>query len=151
MLYKHKRGLDSMSEHAFNKSILKGIKKLGGDACSHEDAYTAGIPDLSGCIQKMSFWIEAKTADWPKRAATKIRLKHPISYQQRNWLVRRGRRGCPCFVFVRAGRDCFVIWWGHLDDFMENGWTKEDCEQKAILFWHNRVDWTRFVKLLREV
>jgi hypothetical protein len=138
-----------MSEASFRRGLISGIKKIRGDASAHEDAYTAGIPDMSFCLQAISGWIECKTADWPKRETTKVKLKHPISYQQRNWIVRRQKAGCPCFVFVKAGRDVFVLAAWQLDSFMEDGWTQSECEERSLLFWHNRLDWITFIDYLK--
>ena len=65
--------------------VVKALTRNGFDATSVENPAYPGTPD----VQYIGGWLELKYAeDWPKRAATTVRIEH-FTPQQRVWLLRR--------------------------------------------------------------
>lgn len=66
-----------------------------------ENGVALGVPDVEGCLQGESFWIELKTSDRPKRATTRIRAR--FEDWQVPWLRRRCRAGGKAFLLIQVG------------------------------------------------
>ena len=68
-----------------------------------ESSTGSGIPDIEGCWNGVSFWLELKAVDrLPVKAHS--RLSTAISPAQRNWLARRWSVGGRVFVLLRTGQ-----------------------------------------------
>ena len=66
-----------------------------------ENGLARGTPDVEGCYQGRSFWIELKAENRPKRETTPIRL--PMRIEQVRWLAKRHAVLGSCWVYVRVG------------------------------------------------
>ena len=68
-----------------------------------ESSTGSGIPDIEGCWNGASFWLELKAVDrLPVKAHS--RLTTTISPAQINWLARRWSVGGRVFVLLRTGQ-----------------------------------------------
>jgi len=71
---------------------------------SHEDKYSCGIPDVDGCYDQTSFWMELKIIDdYPERESTNLhgKLKH-LTSEQCNWMLKRHKHGGKVFLFLKV-------------------------------------------------
>jgi len=67
-----------------------------------ENAAGAGMPDVGGCMDGVSFWIELKSETRPKRPTTAIRPK--LRESQSEWFRERCAAGCRfCFILLQVG------------------------------------------------
>lgn len=89
---------------------LRGRLQGSWHAQRLEDAYSAGIPDVSWAARGVEGFIELKALNaWPPRRLNLASTCH-LSSEQVGWLESRGEAGSGrCFVFLRAGRR-HVLW-----------------------------------------
>jgi hypothetical protein len=59
----------------------------------HEDRFSAGIPDLSGLVDRVSFWCELKSS--PPTGRLRLRQR------QLNWMAARAAAGAVCLLLAR--------------------------------------------------
>lgn len=55
----------------------------------HEDVHHPGLPDLSAANLGMEFWLELKCGSRMFSVHDHLKLRHPLTSQQRFWLERR--------------------------------------------------------------
>ena len=99
-------------------SILKG---MGWHTMPVENKAHYGTPDLNAAKEliletnllsqhrlAIEIWIEFKIVEeWPKKAATKIKIKH-FSKEQKVWLKTRIKHNPNCFIIVQIEEDHFL-------------------------------------------
>jgi hypothetical protein len=116
-----------MSERALAKKVIKILAPL--DAHRVENPCHPGTPD----VEFIGGQLELKQQDeWPKRATTKIKLKHDLSVAQRVWLCRRIRKGGRAFVLVQISKDYLLLSGGVASKILGEVNREELC--KAALF-----------------
>ncbi|MCK9569066.1 hypothetical protein M0R72_09000 [Candidatus Pacearchaeota archaeon] len=73
-----------MEQHTRQRTV-QALNRAGLDAISVENPAYPGTPD----VNYVGGWVELKwIADWPKRAATPVKINH-FTPQQRVWAIRR--------------------------------------------------------------
>ena len=83
--------------------VVKALKPL--DAFSVENPCRPGTPD----VNYMEGWMELKHKyEWPKRAATTVRLDH-FTPQQRLCLMKRWHAGGNSFLLLQVGDDWLLF------------------------------------------
>ncbi len=89
-------------ESTFWTWLRTGLKKLENlDIQRIESKIGSGVPDVEGCWNGKTFWVELKACDRPKRATSQLEFK--ISQGQIIWLKRRWRCGGNAFLLLRVG------------------------------------------------
>lgn len=69
--------------------------------CRVENLVGSGFPDVEGCFDGNSFYVELKGALRPARPNTPVRVKWQPG--QKPWLSRRWAAGGSAFVLLRVG------------------------------------------------
>ncbi len=84
----------------------------GGHWVRIENECEKGTPDVNGRVAGgVDWWVELKYSPaWPKRAATPVRVKH-FTFEQRSWLVLRGKNGGMCGVLWQIEREYLFFDW----------------------------------------
>lgn len=89
------------------------LRDAGFDVQRHEDAYSAGIPDLSFAGRGVDGWIELKAvASWPVRFATPVRLDRDRVKiaRQVGWLEQRAAHGAArCFILAKVAGEWLLF------------------------------------------
>ena len=95
-------------------SLWKTLRKRLEGNCQysrHEDSIGAGIPDVSYSLRGTNGWIELKyLPDFPKRAATPVRVRH-FTDNQRAFIWGRGKEGGYCWVLLQVDRQYLLFDW----------------------------------------
>lgn len=108
-----------------------------------------GTPDVYFTLleKKRMGWIELKHVhNWPKRAATTIKIKH-FTPQQRLFLKIHGEAGANVTVLLQVERDYFLLEWELALDLHDGLLTQADLKEKAY-YWKGRIDYDTLVFLL---
>ena len=137
-------------EHAFAKTVCSRLRGLGFDVQRHEDALSAGIPDLSYACGGADGWVELKSIGaWPKQEETPVRLG--VRTEQVNWLERRGRTGSGrVFLFARVGSDqTFLLFHWHAVRAVAAGLPAAALRAEADRVWRARMNWPQLSDALR--
>jgi len=93
-----------VSESDMRSKLVLALREL--DAVAVENPACPGTPD----IECTAGWIECKwVQEWPKREDTPVKLKHPLTPQQRVWLLRRTARGGLCWVMLQCRREWLLL------------------------------------------
>jgi len=113
----------------------------------HEDKLTLGIPDVSFGIGGGGGWIELKYLhEWPKMVNTVVSIDHYTS-EQRRWLRNRGRYNQNCWLFLRVGKDEFMLFdWQQAQ--MVGQLTKRELIVQCDHIWSGKIDFQALVKIL---
>lgn len=137
-----------MNESSFWNRIRKGLKNPPDvHLVRIENAVYSGTPDVSFCINTAFIsegFMELKfLKEWPKRAATIIRLPH-FTPAQRTWLHDRHMAGGNCFLCLGVDKSTFLF--EGLDAAMHLGkdWDKEALCHNALKYWDGTIDWSDF-------
>lgn len=72
-----------------------------------ENSVGRGTPDVEGCLNGHSFWVELKVSESPSRAATSV--KTGFEPQQIPWMVQRAKAGGAVFVLNQIGRRRYLL------------------------------------------
>lgn len=113
-------------ELSLRKEVVQILRCF--DAQPVENVRRVGCPDVE-CI---SGWIEIKkTAEWPARPETVVRLDHDLSQEQRMWLRRRIRTGGLAWVLLQVDRD-FLFYDGSVAAAVFGLLTKEGMVRAAM-------------------
>lgn len=85
------------------KRVVGLLRSL--DAQAVENRCGTGMPD----IVYIGGWIETKkTVSFPKRAGTKVTLKHELLESQKVWLRRHARKGGQCWTLTQVANEFFL-------------------------------------------
>lgn len=93
-----------MSESTMRGKLVRALRGL--DAVAVENPACPGTPD----VNYVGGWIECKwLRHWPQQAETPVRLPHPVTPQQRIWLLRRTARGGLCWVMLQCKNEWLLF------------------------------------------
>lgn len=108
-------------------------KHLKGHAGLHiqrvENVVGAGTPDVEGCLNGNTFWIELKQATVYQNGNCRIKFQP----KQPGWLKRRVASGGKAFVLIGAKADRFLIP-GHLAEEIEGTVSLEHLKSLSLCF-----------------
>lgn len=97
-----------------------------------------GLPDVQGYSHgkyRGLFQIELKSVDnW-----TLVPTRLGVRPEQRFYLVKKGSKNQPVFLFVRVGDEFLLIHGKDVDSL-----TKSEWEERALKVWYKQVDWKEF-------
>jgi hypothetical protein len=136
-------------EAALSRTVCVRLRELGFDVQRHEDALSAGIPDISYGWRNADGWLELKSlGEWPKRAETPVNLG--IRPEQVNWLMRRGRAGSGrAWLLARVGADQTHLLLGYWNiRAAASGLTREQLLAACEETWRPRIDWPELGRIL---
>lgn len=89
-----------------------------------ENSVAAGTPDTVVLYKGIVTWAEHKTATLPMRKTSKLRWRHPLTPDQRNWHLTWHQNSGYSYIVVGIGMTLFTVP-GILSDVV-NGMTEED-------------------------
>lgn len=138
-----------MAESTMRNALLSAFKQREVDACAHEDLVTVGIPDVSYGACNISGWIELKSMDaWPKRATTKVKIKH-FTPEQKRWMLKRGIASGYVWLLLRVDQEWLLL------DYVSAQWvgdyTVEQLREEAQ--WTSirpPINWNSLIERLKE-
>jgi len=135
-----------MDESTFWAYLRKGMKGYW-HAQRHEDKLTLGIPDVSYGMRGVGGWVELKYLhNWPKMKDTVVTIDHYTS-EQRKWLRHRGRHDQHCWLFLRVGRDDFMLFdWQKAQ--MVGRLTKRELVMRCDHMWSRKIDFKELAGVL---
>ena len=101
--------IDNREKRWVTNTLIPKLKKEGFHMQKHEDRHTKGIPDVSFGKATNNGWIEAKvhTKDWLQGEV--LKLDHPVTPEQKNWISKRGKKGGRCWVAIKTRSQLFLI------------------------------------------
>lgn len=82
---------------------LSGAKRIARDKLDMhriENSLESGMPDVEGCYNGASFWLELKSIDIPKKDTT--HFNHTLTPEQISWIHTRTKAGGAVGVLIRA-------------------------------------------------
>lgn len=133
-----------MLESQLRKNVVKLLKPLHAFAVEN-GMCCPGTPDVNCSIG----WIELKaTKNWPVRPSTIVSLDHPLSPQQRIWLLHRHRSGGKAWVLLWIGGD-WVLFSGETAAAHLGRTTKQEMLEDAIAVWHQTPTQKDLIECLR--
>ena len=97
------------NEHTLRAEFCKRIRESGGHCQPIEDALTAGVPDVSACLNGFDSWVEIKVA-------------HDLTLEQRKWLVARARAGGRVFVLKQVDKRIVLIHGINAALYLDRSW-----------------------------
>lgn len=86
-------------ERAFNRAVVRELRKRGWHVQPIEDKMAVGVPDINACCQHQEVWIELKVFSLPKRDTTHVRFG--LRKEQENWALLRSNVGGSWFLMAR--------------------------------------------------
>ncbi len=139
-----------MNESSFWTKLRKGLQNPPDTHLVRiENAIYSGTPDVSYCISapfgSTEGFIELKyLKEWPKRAATIVRLPH-FTRQQRTWLHDRHMAGGKCYLCLGVKKSLFLIDGLQAAMYLGKNWRKVDIYDNSLIYFDGgKVDWTKF-------
>ena len=134
-------------------STLKANVFIPGDRVDRiENLIGSGMPDFNCCCDGRDAWVEIKTpVKTPARRSTPVMSSaHPLSQDQKNWLMMHAKAGGTGFVYVDAPTRRYLVRGEDADGL--NEMTTE--EMMLIADWTAQVPtpsarWIEFRELLR--
>jgi len=121
-------------------------------ATRHEDALTAGIPDVSYGICGVQGWIELKVVERAPLSGV-IRVRH-FTKEQRAWLKARGSHGNRTWLLLKierrtAPRAYLLFPWRTLD--MVGECNMDELNGGSLGGrWHSSIDFDEFAKAITQ-
>ena len=98
-----------MSEMAFRRKLVKGLREDGAHVQPLEVMMTKGVPDVNWCAPDT--WAELKfLRKFPVRPTTNVTLTD-FKWEQVWWLVDRGKAGGRSLLISQIGKEYFVHSW----------------------------------------
>lgn len=124
-------------EDKFEASVFSTIQFMGGEAEKIESKRKAGVADTMYSLDNRMGVIEFKSTAFTTRDG-RIRLKHPLSEDQRKFIKRHGRCGSLAFVMVLlsdgvADNEAILFRWNEIEDLLDVA-SVEQC--KMLASWH---------------
>lgn len=117
-----------MSEKLLSKKVVKSLKGL--HPVPVDNPRKAGTPD----VNYIEGWLELKyLKTWPKRVATKVKVRH-WTKQQKIWHYLRSSAGGKCFVLLQVGGE-YLLFEGGTASLFLNEACQETMKQLAIKVW----------------
>ncbi len=74
-----------------------------------ENSVAAGTPDTVVIHKGIVTWVEHKTATLPMRTTSKLRWRHELTAQQRNWHLTWHQNGGQSYIVVGIGMVLYAI------------------------------------------
>ncbi len=133
-----------MSERTLVDYVLRGLAPYWRCPVKHADAFTAGVPDVSGHLPGVGTrWIELKAnRNWPARAATPVRLACYTEEQKRFLIERKG------VLLLRVGREYLLFVRPRALKLLGTV-SREQTRQIAAARWTGKIPWDDLVAILR--
>lgn len=130
-------------EKTFKEYLIR-IMGTRWDVQSHEDKYSAGVPDLSYGAEGCNGWIELKhIIKWPFKDGTSIKFSR-YTPQQVNWLISRGKKGGHCFLMIKisntVGSEEYLIFASPLVRAIKHGMNRSELYSNCIANFEGSVD-----------
>ena len=115
-----------------------------------EDALNEGISDVHYCFRdansiSVTGWIELKHLDeWPKRASTKVKVRH-YTDEQRGCIADYNHSGGRASMLLQVGDDILFLGFRHAVKL--GCYTKEEL-MLCCPYWHKKIKPSELVILL---
>lgn len=132
-----------MSEHRLWLYLRTGMGSRW-EVQRHEDRLSTGIPDLSYSMA-VNGWIELKYL--PKIPKGQLTIRH-YTVDQRNWLIRHGKRSGLCFLLLQIDREYMIFDWTKVARVGQA--TFEEHREFAVKTWTGKINWSELGAILSQ-
>lgn len=131
-------------ESTMRQDIIKVLRKFWMHPQAIENSVGTGVPD----VNYVQGWVELKALhEWPKRAATPVRIDH-FTPQQRIWLRNRWMAGGAAYLLLKVDGEYLLFTGAYAADHVGNV-PRMELINNAVGYWPKGLDEKELVTCLK--